>query len=355
MPCFASSKRSDLLLGSEANASYEAKEPQRRSDLLPGYAESAQPPGHGSVRAPSAPLTTATHTHERLACLQRRPQTRRRLTRSVSVPSAQLHGFSLAHGRLARHGPARAFASAAFFSSGTGFVSVCLADYNRQRSPTVSLASFVSVGRIFLAAPARPTPTHAGSAGVSVAVPGRDLVCPRQCGDVSGSVGTCPSESGRGRQEGGAWAPTATRAASRPCPAPLAHPPFNPPPTTAARTPPSARVRVRGAGAGGQSRTRSRMAMMAMVARLVMTGSSPTRFTNTLTAWCRCCPPPHPIAPRLSFSPCPPPPSCPHHPPCRIRSAPLRSAPSSPQVRGPRGPGCRDPDAPAIGHVLAPT
>ena len=259
----------------------------------------------------SGPLTTATHTHERLACLQRRPQTRRRLTRSVSVPSAQLHGFSLAHGRLARHGPARAFASAAFFSSGTGFVSVCLADYNRQRSPTVSLASFVSVGRIFLAAPARPTPTHAGSAGVSVAVPGRDLVCPRQCGDVSGSVGTCPSESGRGRQEGGAWAPTATRAASRPCPAPLAHPPFNPPPTTAARTPRSARVRVRGAGAGGQSRTRSRMAMMAMVARLVMTWSSPKRFTNTLKAWCRCCPPPHPIAPRLSFSPCPPPPSAP--------------------------------------------
>ena len=34
-------------------------------------------------------------------------------------------------------------------------------------------------------------------------------------------------------------------------------------------------------------------------------------------------PHPHHIAPRLSFSPCPPPPSCPHHPPCRIRSAPL--------------------------------
>ena len=179
------------MLGSEAYASYEAKEPQRRPDLGgPTSCLAMQSQRSLLVTAkhtPSGPLTTATHTHERLACLQTRPQTRRRLTRSVSVPSAQLHGFSLAHGRLARHGPARAFASAAFFSSGTGFVSVCLADYNRQRSPTVSLASFVSVGRIFLAAPApraRPTPTHAGSARVSVAVPGRDLVCPRQCGDV---------------------------------------------------------------------------------------------------------------------------------------------------------------------------
>ena len=37
------------------------------------------------------------------------------------------------------------------------------------------------------------------------------------------------------------------------------------------------------------------MAMMAMVARLVMTWSSPKRFTNTSKAWCRCCQP----APRV--------------------------------------------------------